>query len=346
MDPECATARPKRERSDDDDNSNNNNEILYSRRARIPSQKSKLSLQQLQYLQKLIRFPGLFFITLPVDVQTLHSKITQFGEFRNGIAPGELSDNIKAVEGIDIPKSCFRRATEPAIIDPTITATFDALCKVVTKSQVSLSLRREEDAWYSLVYTPLFEMVFESSPLTLRPMEEAHLQQPSSSTEGISARFEPAMSAAIAHNSAPCWQQGYVASPTEESRLEDDPACLADYVIVLDMEKNTPLQQVIKKIFFPLAQDEPTRPYYIAQTGYNAIQESPIAVSTGVKETGAATDPLLQLALWTVAWYLRMRRVFLYRDNGIRKVQKRLADHPGKGLLPTLPLIVVVGADW
>jgi hypothetical protein len=75
-----------------------------------------------------------------------------------------------------------------------------------------------------------------------------------------------------------------------------------DYVLALDMPTGTPLARKVSDL---IHLDAPALPH-INQTAYLALMKSLIAVSIETKTETAGDDPLVQLGIWTAAWYQRM----------------------------------------
>jgi hypothetical protein len=251
---------------------------------------------------------------LPADILFLYRRVSAANE-RHMTIPHELRDEVAQ----------FAEARpwyfSPPDTDPTRLArvrdTFQALRTIVRDAAASQKYQRAESAWNSLVHTPLLRLVFASDP------DVVHV------THQSSVRFELVTSATIAGNSIP-----FLKGPVDGVR---EPACSVsmdslmfsseessgagsdapsnisisrmrsssakvDYVLALDMPKDALLA---RKVLDLIRRDAPALPH-VNQTAYLALMDSPIAVAIETKTETAADDPLVQLGIWTAAWYQRM----------------------------------------
>lgn len=195
---------------------------------------------------------------------------------------------------------------------------FDALDTIGRDAAISQKYQRAESAWNTLVHTPVLRLVFASDPDIVE------------TTNQPSARFELVTSANIVGDSIP-FLRGPVGSARQpacsvsldslmlsadegsEGGGSDAPSNVSiskmrssgakvDYVLVMDMPKDAPLAT---KILDLINRDAHALPH-VNQTAYLAIKQSPIAVAIETKTETAADDPLVQLGIWTAAWYQRM----------------------------------------
>lgn len=70
---------------------------------------------------------------------------------------------------------------------------------------------------------------------------------------------------------------------------------------------------------------------------YGPLRQNPIACAIGTKTSTASVDPMLQLGIWTVAWYRRMDALWHTIHQG---------DGQGRGQVVSLPLISIVDQQW
>jgi hypothetical protein len=282
--------------------------------------------------------------SLPEDIKPLHDRIQYISNFRIEVFPGELQTEIKTVEDQLLPPYCFRKPA-PGGPSPQTLATFAGLCRIVETVEASRKLRRYEDAWNSLVHTPLLDLVFGSHPLERRKQEQR---------QTVSARFEPVMSATISYQWVPRLDRGAVSQKIKQQTNLSDLACSVsagsvlssasegsepashvsvpkdlmhtrtdskkvDYVLVLDIADGTPLKTVISDLTQSAALDEDGLPSgdrpppHVNQTTYYPIRDSPIAVSIETKQDYSSRDPVLQLGIWVAAWHRRMMSLYTAR---------------------------------
>ncbi|KAI1115410.1 hypothetical protein F5Y14DRAFT_410489 [Nemania sp. NC0429] len=280
---------------------------------------------------------------LPEDIKSLCDTIQNTSDYRTGVFPGEIRDRIEAFADRMIPPHCFRDPNPENSLESF--ATFTTLCRIVEASWVSLSSRRYEDAWNSLVHTPLLDLIFGSHPLNAKSRAPYHNEQ-----RPVAVRFEPVMSATIAYEWIPRLRRGATSEQIKKTTNLSDLACSisassaagsassgwenashvtvfkdlmhtsadskkVDYVLVLDILDGTPLKTTISHLTQKAAvQTQGAQrqgpPAHVNQTTYRPIKDSPIAVSIETKQDYSSRDPLLQLSIWIGAWHRRMK--FLY----------------------------------
>lgn len=217
-------------------------------------------------------------------------------------------------------------------------------------AQDSCVHQRDESAWNNLVHTPLLQLVFASDIEPVTELGEVEGIPDVTQDAKIRVRAEPVMSANIAGDSIPFLRKGLngsdelACSVSAESLLVSEKSdagnnlslsmmrsrgVKVDYVLALDVPEGTPLRKAIKK----LIRESPLP--HVNQTPYRPLKESPIAVSIETKTETSGQDPLIQLGVWTAAWYQRMYDLRLQLTG------------PGpKPQLISVPLIQVVGHQW
>ncbi|KAK9779605.1 putative PD-(D/E)XK nuclease-like domain-containing protein [Seiridium cardinale] len=144
-----------------------------------------------------------------------------------------------------------------------------------------------------------------------------------------------------------------------------------DYVVVLDMQEDTPLQKIISALVTNATLQSQrlgydTLPIHVNQTTYGPVAENPIAVSIYTMSDSDTDDPLTQLGIWVAAWHKRMKtlwsaRQFEILDMGFHNIGTRsqhanqqtapmssLAEEQvlSDPLLVSLPLIVTQEHQW
>lgn len=124
-----------------------------------------------------------------------------------------------------------------------------------------------------------------------------------------------------------------------------------DYVLVLDMPKETPLASKVSDLIHSKA---PTMPH-VNQTAYLALMDSPIAMAIETKTETTGDDPLVQLGIWTAAWYQRMYdlRTSLVGPGPkpplvriVASDDQTIQDKSLTALQVSVPIIQVVGHAW
>ncbi|KAI0107764.1 hypothetical protein GGR51DRAFT_514986 [Nemania sp. FL0031] len=228
------------------------------------------------------------------------------------------------------------------------------VCEILEAAEMADLLRRHECGWKAHVHRPVLGLVFSSllSRAGFRPQQSHH----------VIARYEAVQAATITKESAPHWEDGGPAvtvSSTEPS--EDDSAeCYekpepipdrsrskrVDYVVVLRIVDDKPLQQAIRRAAF----NDETKTCYVNQTAYNPIFDAPIAVSIKTKETSSNDDSMVQLSLWVAAWHKRMSalRQRSFPSPPVSWLPDSMSvnhDLPPP-LLVSVPLIEAVGHEW
>lgn len=78
----------------------------------------------------------------------------------------------------------------------------------------------------------------------------------------------------------------------------------------------------------------------VNQSLYGPFRDTPIACAMGTKTATAGTDPIVQLAVWTVAWYRRMDA--LWREVHGKDVNAAA----GRSHMVSLPVIIAVDHEW
>lgn len=264
--------------------------------------------------------------------------------------PHEVRDVVKRLVR-DHPR--YYRPPNPADKGAAL-AILAALRRIKHRALESQIYQRDESAWNHMVHTPLLHLVF-TSDIELDAELDAELdggtgaQDVSQSTK-VRVRAEPVMSASIAGDSVPLLQ-GSSDSPVElvcsvsaesllvpEKSHADSSLSLSmmrsrgveiDYVLAVEVPEDTLLRRTIRKVI----QTNPLP--HVNQTAYLPLKESPIAVSIETKTDTSAQDPLIQLGIWTAAWYQHMYDLRVHLVG------------PGpKPRLVSVPLIQVVGHQW
>ncbi|KAI1127428.1 hypothetical protein F5Y10DRAFT_242744 [Nemania abortiva] len=124
---------------------------------------------------------------------------------------------------------------------------------------------------------------------------------------------------------------------------------IVDFALLLDVQKNSALPDTIDSLIRTVCRDGR---YHLNQTAYEPIASRLIAVSIRVEEPFSGVDPLPPLALWTAAWYKRMRalrrELFATKIASIKdeNTRQELRKQEQQKNLITVPVITVVGHQW
>lgn len=259
---------------------------------------------------------------------------------REKIIPYEVRDEVAAVEW-HLPR--YFRDPNPADITGTrAKAAFEKLRAINRSAAESQTFQRHECSWNNLVHTPLLQLAFGSDILERNEVDT------------VSVRCEPAMSATIVGDSIPFLKHGSTGARSElacsvslDSRLlpSDDGSYLdsdvsismlrsrgakVDYTIVIDVSEDDPLRKKISQLIHR-TEGLP----HVNQTAYLPLKDSPIAASIEAKVEMGAEDPMIQLGIWTVAWYQRMY-----------DLREALVGAGPKPQLVSVPIIQVVAHNW
>ena len=148
-----------------------------------------------------------------------------------------------------------------------------------------------------------------------------------------------------------------IPEPYQHTRVESN---LVDYVFVLDLAADDPLQKVteellLREMHLHIVQDVAKGlPPHLNQTAYKAVWNSLIAVSIEAKYGTVSGDPLARLGIWVAAWHIRMKKLRFDRGLQVLSIPTTVASitepssvaplHPAR--LVSLPLILTDGATW
>lgn len=314
-----------------------------------PATSPKKSRAVLDQLQKPIRIHAVpdysdAIKSLPDDVIPLYNAIAAADD-KDGIVPHEVRQEVAEIIR-DSPRY-FDKADNPAGA-ARAKEVFHSLCAIKRRAADSQTYQRCESAWNNLVHTPFLQLVFESDiPDSNTTKTKSPHPQPL-----VHVRAEPVMSATISGDSIPLIKTADgdpfepACSVSVESLLVSDNASnyaesnlslslmrsrgvKVDYVLAIDFPEDAPVRKVISRAINtgPLP--------HVNQTAYLPLKESPIAVAIETKTETSAQDPLVQLGIWTAAWYQHMY-----------DLREHIAGPGPKPRLVSVPLVQVVGHNW
>lgn len=276
---------------------------------------------------------------LAPDILPLYRQVLAASD-RDKIIPHEVRDEVAAIEW-HLPRY-FRDPNPADASGAQAKAAFESLRIINRRAAESQVLQRHECSWNNLVHTPLLQLAFGSDMLERNEVGT------------VRVRCEPAMSATIVGDSIPFLQHGSTGASSEpacsvslDSRLlpSDDGSyadsnvsismlrsrgAKVDYAIVIDISEDDPLRKMISNLIHR-TEGLP----HVNQTAYLPLKDSPIAASIEAKVEVGAEDPMIQLGIWTVAWYQRM--------YDLREVVVGAGPKPQ---LVSVPIIRVVSHNW
>lgn len=315
------------------------------RKRQLPySRRSKKTRATLDQLQKPFRVHPLSYAErrdkLPQDILPLYEQVVALG-YRQGIIPHEVRDEIVRLDMVPNIPGLFRQPN-PAARGEAMEVLL-GLRRILRRAAASLTYTRSDSAWNNLVHTPLLDIAFSGDVLGI----DDGLNDPTS----VHVRFEPVMSASIVGDSIP-FISGSDGHPSEPacSYSPDSQLCSSepsnpgsnlivgmirssdakvDYVLAMD----SPDSRLRKVIFELINRDQHPLPH-VNQTAYVPLKESPIAVAIEAK-IQSPVDPLVQLGVWTAAWYQRM--------YDLREARVGAGPKPR---LVSVPIIQVISHQW
>lgn len=264
---------------------------------------------------------------------------------REGIIPHEMRDETLGSRLVRDKASYFREPNPSPGAGTLARQEFERLMKVLGRAGQSQAQSRSEIAWNNLVHTPVLDIVFGAD------IPDRH--SPTWDPTKVHVRYEPVMDACIVGDSIP-FLRSKVGQPSEPAcsysldsqrygssvlsgqsnvsvSMVRSSGAKVDYVLAIECHESSRLR---KTIFELTNRNEDPLPH-VNQTAYKPLRYSPIAVPIEAKISISATDPLIQLGIWTVAWYQRM--------YDLREARVGAGPKPR---LVSVPILQVVGHHW
>lgn len=283
---------------------------------------------------------------LPADILPLYKSLRSVAIHRKAFIPSEVRPKIEAAYGDDAQAHWFRPS------DPSIAATRDAnadfvaLRSILAAADKSKTLSRYEDAWNAEVHLPILKLAVSNRSGS---HEAGHDQAAKAPGPEIAA--ELVTSATITADaiprfkvpekrSGPWTEEGSVlacsvsqsgtSNATSGSGSAEQHSKKGskkvDLVLVVVPTPASRLHTAIARQFGS-----------VNQSIYGPLLKNPIACSIETKTPTARTDPVVQLGIWTVAWYRRMDTIW-------RSIHGE--DTTGRAPVVSLPLITIVDHEW
>lgn len=319
---------------------------------------------------------------LPADVLPLYRELFA-AQQKIGILPAEIRYEMEdeATDASFRPAATAEAgaaASADAVIEARVRAdtTHVRVCYIVQKTAEATIYNRHESTWNDQVHTPLFELVFTSTPLGTkiiapfrgRTAGTAAVEAPTRQ-RGVSARYEKITGASTDKGSRPALaQRGYTdadsvvsgssaasrSTTTSRSIDGDDARSTAtattrggsngdhrkvDYVVVMDVPRTAPLHLRVHAAASRLGDAIP----YFNHSAYRPLEQSLIALSFETKTHTSHEEPIHQLGMWAAAWH---RRMAILREAlfPLRGIDEKAGTRSPR--LVTLPLVQVVGHLW
>lgn len=279
---------------------------------------------------------------LPADVATLYTQIFDAND-RDNIVPHEVRQEVERLEP-DVKDRYFRKPDPDANGRSRAKEVFATLSRIISRAADSHIHRRSESGWNQAVHVPLLDLVYTAAiPRQAGQGVEAR----------VSVRWESVSSATITSDSIPFLRATSHSSAQPAISVSADTSILSgsgseagshlswsqmrsssvkvDYVLAIDVPEETPLREAIS---FVTNHEKAAIPH-VNQTAYLPLKDSPIAVSIETKQETPSKDPLVQLAIWTAAWYQHMC-----------DLREHLVGAGPKPPLGSVLLVQVVGHTW
>nr|EAQ70596.1 hypothetical protein MGCH7_ch7g3 [Pyricularia oryzae 70-15] len=271
-----------------------------------PSKRSLIPIKftdELAMLEKPIRIKKPSLELLPTKAQELYSSVLRMVDFAIAIVPIEA-------------ERAFGEHVRMAELPPTI-----------FKGQKDEGL--SEFSWNIEVHAPLLKLATRKTPGVSR-------------YEIISARVSNLCLPPFGDGATCEFPESYVAPPssvsskstssTAASRKKDNHVAagrMVDFGLFMET-KSTPLEKAISALVLQSEQRS------VNHSSYSPLRSLPLGVSIETKSPGAADNGLVQLALWTAAWFRRMEQLLellTYRQTEFQ-------------MLEAVPAVLVNGHQW
>jgi hypothetical protein len=261
-----------------------------SRRAPSPTKRT----QNLRALQTPVDFIALSDkpkTQLPIDALRLHDQVYSITIERDAFLPRHARHLICSALDREIKETWFLEEDRHKNEEHTVSAVraeFEALQKIQSAAQTSLSLGRSEAAWNLEVHGPLLDLSL-------------------SGNGAIAKEYIP--TAQIAPAFVP---------PTAGASLVTSK--MVDFGIVLVPDQQSSLYELLRTTVL----SEPGGSQCINQTLYPPVQYHPISISVETKASASAEEGRVQLGVWTAAWYQRMKAFRTSRSESLQAEERML----------------------
>lgn len=298
---------------------------------------------------------------LPADILPLYNSIRSVTHYQAFI-PAEVQHSFEDAYGDDTPEHWFRASQGSAAAQLEAEAEFKVLRSLLVVAETSKRLRRYEDAWNAEVHLPLLKLAVSSHPDSIDSDTIYNLETETETARAPEVAAELITSATITADAIPRFsvlgkrntgtgpwsedgsllacslsQSGASSSNsgTSWSGLAGEPhskkgSKKVDLALLLVPTPSSRLHEAITHA---------RQLGSVNQSMYGPLRECPIACAIETKTTTATTDAVVQLGIWTVAWYRRMDTLW-HTVHGPETAS--MARIP----VVSLPLIAIVDHEW
>ncbi|KAG6354874.1 hypothetical protein INS49_003955 [Diaporthe citri] len=283
---------------------------------------------------------------LPADILSLYTSIRSAAFHHKAFIPAEVRHKVEEYYGDDMQAHWFRTSRDDTGAQQKAEVEFEKLRSLQSDALKSKSLSRYEDAWNAKVHLPLLELALtpdepsrDHTDITQAPKVEAELVSSAmitaDSVPRISVLGERGSGSQNDGNSILACSASQSGTSSSNSGMAETRGGLrnkgskkVDLVLVLVPTPSSRLQHAITY----------ARQFgSVNQSTYGPLRENPIACAIETKITPSNTDPIVQLGVWTAAWYRRMDA--LWRTTLGQDTRDR-------GRMVSLPLITIVDHAW
>lgn len=305
----------------------------------------------LQHLEVPVRVRGMADVQdakekLPADILPLYKSIRAVAIHRKAFIPAEVRQKIEAAYGDDAQAHWFRPNDASPAATRKADDDFQALRSLLAAADDSKTLSRYEDAWNAEMHLPILKLAAcdrpgpdedgrDRAPTTRPPKVAAELVTSATITADAIPRFSmlgkrigpwaeegSVLACSVSQSGASNATSGSEATEQHSKRGSKK----VDIVLVLVPTPSCRLHDAIARQFGS-----------VNQSSYGPLLKNPIACSIETKTTTARTDPIVQLGIWTVAWYRRMDTIW-------RSIHGEDTVH--RAAVVSLPLITIVDHEW
>lgn len=304
--------------------------------------------------------------SLPADILPLYTSIRSVAFRHKAFIPAEVRDKIKDIFKDETEDFWFRPSSDgSAAAKLQADWEFKSLQSVRAAANKSKELSRHEDAWNAEVNLPVLKLALHSDVDEVRPDHD----DDTNLAQGPQVTPELITSATMTVESIPrlgvlerrglgavsqgdegssilaCSVEGSGGPPSTSSNNNNNNGTSRPASAAAAVHSKQGSKKVDLAILFVPAPSSPLSEaiQYARQWGsvnqsmYGPLRQNPIACAIETKTSTASVDPMLQLGIWTVAWYRRMDTLWHTIHQG---------DGRGRGQVVSLPLISIVDQQW
>lgn len=291
-------------------------------------------IKELEMLVKPIRIEKPRTATLPPDMRSLYTSVQQIVEYSSAFVPVEAQKAINeytlAVDMVPFPPSLFKvqEGDQDAHAVAEEERELESLLEIVAGANKCDEEGLSKFSWNIEVHAALLKLATRKTPGV-------------SQYEIISARISQQWLPPIRTDATWAFPRSWVTpspvssrstSSTTASSNNNDPVAagrMVDFGFFMET-KSTQLEQVISALTLQSAH------HSVNHSNYSPLRSLPLGVSIETKSPGATEKGLIQLAIWTAAWFQRMEHWL--QSSTYR--QTKFA------MLQAVPAVLVNGHSW